>query len=174
MESEIYDPIRYDQWIEDALRDVIRKTLAYTAEHGLSGDHHFYITFRTVSDQVRIPAHMLRQHPEEMTIVLQHQFGNLDVSDNHFSVSLRFSGKMENLFIPFCEVTGFSDPSVNFGLQLKSVELSDSDLEELNLPNNTADKEQDMSPPSVADNNDDKAASRKTGEVVALDAFRKK
>ncbi len=174
MDTETNDPIRYDQWIEDALRDVIRKTLAYTAKHGLSGDHNFYITFQTQSDKVRIPAYMLRQHPEEMTIVLQHQFTNLNVNDDHFSVNLRFSGKMETLSIPFSEVTGFSDPSVNFGLQLKTVELNDTDLEELKLPHDMVDKDQEFSDPDGADNTDNSTPSRKTGEVVTLDAFRKK
>ena len=185
MEMDENDPIQYDQWIEDALRNVIRDALTYTANNGLVGDHHFYITFRTNSEAVSIPAHMLAQHPEETTIVLQHQFTDLNVSDDGFSVSLRFSGKPEQLSIPFSEITGFSDPSVNFGLQLKTMELSDDELDELEFPIESLDSNQDLTSSGTAANLADAGINKsakssenevpiKTGEVIALDAFRKK
>ena len=180
MQIDENDPIRYDQWIEDALRSVIRKALTYTAENGLVGDHHFYITFRTNSDLVSIPPHMLTQHPEEMTIVLQHQFNNLQVNDDGFSVTLRFNGRAENLSIPFSELTGFSDPSVNFGLQLKTTEMNEADIEDLEFPVEPPDKDQEFAEPygeqSSAGTSEDSNAPEeiKTGEVIALDAFRKK
>jgi hypothetical protein len=154
--------------------------LAHTAENGLIGDHHFYITFRTESDLVNIPPHMRAQHPKEMTIVLQHQFNNLDVSDDHFSVTLRFGGKAEFLSVPFSEITGFSDPSVNFGLQLKMTDMSENEIEDLEFPFEPPDKDQEFSNPDSdkgpADGSQDPEDKDgpKTGEVIALDAFRKK
>ncbi len=183
METDTNDPIRYDQWIEDALRSVIRKALIFTSENGLVGEHHFYITFRTNTDLVTMPPHMLAQHPEEMTIVLQHQFTDLDVTEEGFSVSLRFSGKPEFLSVPFSEVTGFSDPSVNFGLQLKTMEMSEDEIEDLEFPMELPDKNQDLSDEIPATFPGDSATKakkdnggepQKSGEVIALDAFRKK
>ena len=119
---------------------------------------------------------MLAQHPEEMTIVLQHQFNNLQVTDEGFSVTLRFSGRAENLSIPFSELTGFSDPSVNFGLQLKTTEMTEADIEDLDFPVEPPDKDQEFSIPGEeqASDTSDTSVETKTGEVIALDAFRKK
>ena len=186
------DPIRYDRWIEDALRSVISQALSYTAENGLVGDHHFYITFRTNTDVVTMPDFLKAQHPEEMTIVIQHQYEGLAVQDDGFFTTLRFNGKPERLYIPFSEITGFTDPSVNFGLQLKTAEMEEDDLEDMeDFPFEPAAVEQDFEPtepttlvsgtntgPNTgkgtprAETNDD--GEPKTGEVIALDAFRKK
>jgi hypothetical protein len=113
------DPLRYDLWIEDAFRSVVRRALNHTATHGLPGDHHFYITFRTQAPGVRVPSYLKAQHPLEMTIVLQHKFDDLAITDDGFSVTLSFKNKRENLYIPFAAVASFSDPSVSFGLQFK-------------------------------------------------------
>ncbi len=173
MDIDDNDPIRYDRWIEDALRSVIHKALSYVAEHGLTGDHHFYITFRTDTDAVTMPDHMRVQHPAEMTIVLQHQYEELLVGDNEFSVTLRFNGKPERLNVPFDEVTGFTDPSVNFGLQLKNTDFDDDeDIDDFDYPFESAAEEQGNAAPGSTDSEDDAVA--KTGEVIALDAFRKK
>ena len=112
------EALRYDLWIEEALRQVIHRALELTAAEGLRGDHHFYITFRTGNPGVVVPPYLRAQHPDEMTIVLQHQFESLTVDSEMFSVVLRFNGKPEKLEIPLEAVTSFADPSVNFGLQL--------------------------------------------------------
>ena len=109
--------LRYDALVEDALRGVVREALSYAAERGLPGDHHFFITFRTGHPGVDIPRALRDRHPNEMTVVLQHQFWGLDVGEEGFSVTLSFSDVPERLKIPFAAVTAFSDPSVQFGLQ---------------------------------------------------------
>ncbi len=106
------DGLRYDALVEDALRDVLRRALAYVAERGLPGDHHFYITFRTGHPGVDIPEHLRTRFPNEMTIVLQHQFWGLDVGEDAVGVTLTFSDVPERLTIPFAAVTSFADPSV--------------------------------------------------------------
>ena len=170
--------LRYDLWIEEALRQVIHRALTLAATEGLPGEHHFYVTFRTGGPGVSIPPYLKTQHPDEMTIVLQHQFDNLDIDDDGFSVSLRFNGKPELLQIPFEAVTSFADPSVNFGLQLKTVDMDDDEFEELsNDPVNSIEdltSNQDDSASNESGNDDDVADKPKTGEVIALDAFRKK
>lgn len=181
MESNENDPIRYDRWIEDALRSVIGQALSHTAKHGLAGEHHFYITFRTDTGLVSMPDFLKAQHPEEMTIVLQHQYEDLLVEDDSFFVTLRFNGKPERLHVPFTEITGFTDPSVNFGLQLKTAELDEDDLDDLEaFPFEPAAAEQDFGPGTGgADKrgdplSDDPEKNPGTGEVIALDIFRKK
>ena len=111
------DHIRYDLLTQDALRDVIRRVLADAAIKGLPGDHHFFITFNTRAEGVRVSARLRSSYPEDMTIVLQHQFWDLAVDDDHFEVGLAFNGIPERLHIPLKAVKGFFDPSVQFGLQ---------------------------------------------------------
>ena len=173
------DFFRYDLWIEEALRQVILRALQKTEIEGLPGDHHFYVTFRTNVPGVEIPPSLRAQHPHEMTIVLQHQFEDLTVDEEGFSVMLRFNGKPERLKIPFETVTSFADPSVNFGLQLKTVDLDDNNFDEFNItPANTLGG---LSKAGVAELEDAENAFEgnsnskpKTGEVITLDAFRKK
>ncbi|PCI38465.1 MAG: hypothetical protein COB46_11240 [Rhodospirillaceae bacterium] len=176
------DTIRYDIWVEEALRSVIKKALTHVVDHGLSGDHHFYVSFTTQDNGVDIPGHIRAQHPIEMTIVLQHQFDDLTVEDDFFSVSLSFGGKKENLVIPYTSVISFADPSVNFALQLKMMSVDDEDeldgeimditdfseaeLETFQIPLPDAD--------TVANKSENEDGDKKTGEVIALDAFRKK
>src|SRR5512144_756263 len=119
----------YDRWLEDALRGVIRRALAHTAEHGLPGAHHFYITFATEAEGVELPAALRAKYPEEMTVVLQHQFWDLAVQEDFVSVTLRFHGRPSRLVIPLLAITAFGDPSVNFGLRLKTVSAEDEDAE---------------------------------------------
>jgi uncharacterized protein len=113
------DLIRFDLLVQDALRAVMRKVLADAAREGLPGDHHFFITFKTRAPGVRLSNRMREQYPKEMTIVLQHQFWDLTVGDQAFEVGLSFHGKSETLLIPFEAVTGFFDPSVEFGLKFE-------------------------------------------------------
>jgi hypothetical protein len=111
------DHIRYDLLTQDALRGVIRTVLSDAAVKGLPGDHHFFITFDTRADGVRMSARLKASYPDEMTIVLQHQFWDLAVGDDDFEVGLAFNGIPERLHIPLKAVKAFLDPSVQFGLQ---------------------------------------------------------
>lgn len=120
------DLIRYDVLVQDALRGVVRKVLANVARDGLPGEHHFYITFRTHARGVRLSTRMRERYPDEMTIILQHQFWNLSVTDHAFEVGLSFQNAPELLLIPFEAVTRFSDPSVEFDLKF---ELEDETAE---------------------------------------------
>ena len=151
------DVLRYDQMVERALRGVVRDALEQTAKHGPLGDHHFYITFRTHQPGVRMAEHIKVRHPDEMTIVLQHQFWDLVVDDDGFSVALSFSGSTEHLRIPFAAITGFADPSAKFGLQFQTIDADELDDE-----------------PAPAHSADNTPKGEESGKVVALDAFRKK
>ena len=111
------DLIRYDLLVQDALRGVVRKVLSDVARDGIPGEHHFYIGFRTHARGVRLSARMRELYPDEMTIVLQHQFWDLSVSGEAFEVGLSFQNIPEMLLIPFDAVTRFADPSVGFELQ---------------------------------------------------------
>jgi uncharacterized protein len=111
------DHIRYDLLMQDALRGVLRVVLTDAAVKGLPGEHHFYVTFDTRADGVRLSARLKANYPEEMTIVLQHQFRDLTVGEDGFDVGLAFNGIPERLHIPFRSIKAFMDPSVQFGLQ---------------------------------------------------------
>jgi len=113
------DFIRYDLLVQDALRSVVRKVLTDAARSGLPGEHHFNISFKTQAPGVNIPAQMRQRYPDEMAIILQHEFWDLTVGPETFEVSLNFSRKPERLTIPFDSITGFSDPSVPFGFKLE-------------------------------------------------------
>ena len=116
------DHIRYDLLTQQALRAVVRRVLADVAKTGsLPGEHHFYVTFDTRAPGVRLSPRLREQYPEEMTIVLQHQFWDLTVTEAHFEVGLSFNGVTEKLHVPLDAVKGFFDPSVQFGLQFETV-----------------------------------------------------
>jgi hypothetical protein len=151
----VKDLLRYDKMVEAALRGVVREALARAAANGLPGAHHFYITFRTRFPGLLLPDELTRQYPDEMTIVLEHQFWELEVSEQSFSVTLSFQNRPERLVIPFEAITAFADPAVKFGLQFQP-----TGAEGEARPDEAA-----ATPAEKAD---------KPGEVVALDAFRKK
>ena len=111
-------PFDYPVLLHAALLGVVREVLGRAAATGLPGDHHFYLTFGTKEPGVGVSARLAKQHPEEMTIVLQHQYWNLSVDDGGFSVTLRFGGKPERLVVPWEALRSFVDPSVGFGLRL--------------------------------------------------------
>ena len=113
------DLIRYDLLVQDALRSVVRKVLADTARNGLVGDHHFNIAFKTQAPGVVAPAAVKQRFPDEMSIILQHEFWDLVVTPDAFEVSLNFSRRPERLTVPFDSITGFTDPSVPFGFKLE-------------------------------------------------------
>ena len=153
------DLLDYPKMVETALRGVMREALARTAREGLPGDHHFYVTFRTRAPGVAIPSYLLGKFPDEMTIVLQHQFRALEVGEDAFSVNLSFQSRSERLRIPFAAVTTFADPSVNFGLQFEVPAAEPAEVTALPAQ---------LSPPEPAE------PARPAAEVVTLDKFRKR
>jgi len=116
------DLIRYDLLVQDALRGVVRKVLTDAARDGLAGEHHFYVSFRTEAPGVRMSQRLREKYPQDMTIVLQHQFWDLSVNEHTFEVGLSFSGVPERLLVPFDALSGFFDPSVQFGLKFDLTE----------------------------------------------------
>ncbi|MBU6398337.1 MAG: hypothetical protein KGL20_00480 [Rhodospirillales bacterium] len=149
----------YDEWTQDALRQVVVSALRHVAAEGLPGGHHFYISFKTAYPGVVIPERLKAQYPDEMTIVLQHQFHGLSVENETLSVGLSFSGIPTTLVIPLAAITSFADPEVRFGLQFH-----------VDVPE----------PVKVADipepQGDDVPARASDGpaDVVSLDAFRRR
>lgn len=113
------DLIRYDLMVQEALRNVVRKVMQDAAKDGLRGDHHFFITFRTKAAGIRLSDRMKARYPDEMTIILQHQFWDLAVTDSFFEVGLSFGGVPERLLIPFEALSAFSDPAAEFGLKFE-------------------------------------------------------
>jgi hypothetical protein len=167
METDLAeDLIGYDQLTQDAMRDVVRAALKRaTGPRGLPGRHHFYITFRTSAPGVILPEHLFGRYPQEMTIVLEHQFWDLEVKQEQFRVILKFAGQPHPIVIPFAALTRFYDPSVRFGLQFEQAgEKLESDA--VATPAPIAQDEIEDSP--IA------AAAAGNSAVVSLDAFRKK
>jgi hypothetical protein len=166
------DHIRYDILAQDALRGVIRKVLSEVAATGsLPGDHHFFITFLTQAPGVRISQHLKSKYPEQMTIVVQHQFWELKVYDGYFEIGLSFSDKPEKLTVPFASVRGFYDPAVNFEL-----EFDVAPVEEGAGADVTAYPEAQTAEVQVVsvENAGEDAKPAGNGSVVSLDSFRKK
>jgi hypothetical protein len=125
------DIIRYDLLVQDAMRGVMRKVLGGVAESGyLPGDHHFTISFRTDAPGVTISRRLAEQWPRELTIILQHQYSNLEVDDDGFGVTLSFRSIPEHLYVPFAAVTGFFDPAVEFGLRFEEAEDVEEETED--------------------------------------------
>jgi len=120
------DLIRYDLLVQDALRGVVRKVLTDAAREGLMGEHHFYVSFRTEAPGVRMSQALREKYPQDMTIVLQHQFWDLNVTEHAFEVGLSFSGVPERLLVPFDALSGFFDPSVQFGLKFDLSEAGEA------------------------------------------------
>ena len=163
------DHIRYDVLARDALRGVLRRVLTDAAEHGLPGEHHFFITFLSTADGVKLSPRLLAQYPEEMTIILQHQFWDLVVTEDRFEVGLSFGGIPERLVVPFAAIKSFLDPSVQFGLQFEPSETA------AELPTVPAPSALPVPVPEpAAESNDEPAKTSEGAEVVRLDRFRKK
>ncbi|HEX3501974.1 MAG TPA: ClpXP protease specificity-enhancing factor SspB, partial [Xanthobacteraceae bacterium] len=118
------DHIRYDLLAQNALRGVVRTVLADVAKKGLPGEHHFKITFNTTAPGVRLSDRMRAQYPEAMTIILQHQFWDMQVDETGFEVGLSFGGVPERLGVPFEAVTAFFDPAVQFGFQFETLDAA--------------------------------------------------
>jgi uncharacterized protein len=169
------DHIRYDVLARDALRSVLRRVLTDAAEHGLPGEHHFFITFLSTAEGVKLSPRLLAQYPEEMTVILQHQFWDLVVTDDRFEVGLSFGGIPERLVVPFNSIKSFFDPSVQFGLQFEPADAAEA-AAATNLPAVPAATSSALAVPAVvAEKPDDEPAKPSEGaEVVRLDRFRKK
>jgi uncharacterized protein len=170
------DHIRYDVLARDALRGVLRNVLTDVAQHGLPGDHHFFITFVSTADGVRLSPRLLAQYPEEMTVILQHQFWDLVVTEDRFEVGLSFGGIPERLVVSFSAIKSFFDPSVKFGLQFEA----EDDAEEspvatapaTSVPASPAPTA--ASEPATAGGDEPVKSGEGGAEVVRLDRFRKK
>ena len=154
----------YDFLVEESLKNVVKKVLKITSETGLIGNSHFFITFNGDDPKVIVPPELKNADNSEIKIIIQHQFWDLKTSEDHFEVTLSFSGEKKNISVPFRAITSFTDPSVGFGLQFKI---------EDNLQNTSLGKieNSDANKPKIA-NLDDK--NLKSGEIVSLDEFRDK
>ena len=173
-------PLQYEQMVENAMRAVVRDALLEVAEYGLPGDHHFFINFKTDAPDVEMPAHLRAQHPNDIAIVIQHQFWNLLVDEVGFSIDLAFGGKREHLYVPFASLISFVDPSVEFGLQFArepAASLAPPDQDPM-LP-----APEDPETADNADQDADQDAAQDAApatdpdggkNVVSLDQFRKK
>ena len=187
--------LNYELLVEDALRSVVRTSLGIVEKVGLPGETHFYISFSTTYPGVEISDELRAKHPENMTIVLQHQFGDLSVGNDEFCITLFFAGKPSPMVIPFQSITSFNDPSVGFGLQFGTGdENGDEDEQPMedSGPNIVLDKNLDPDKPhgkkqgASADDAPTRLKKRdaRTGpmtdngdtsaDVVSLDTFRKK
>ncbi|HPF45410.1 MAG: hypothetical protein KDF58_07150 [Alphaproteobacteria bacterium] len=155
--------IKYDEMVQAALIGVVRDILKDTAANGLPGEHHFYITFQTTHPNVKIPKYLKERYEEDMTIVLQNQFWDLSIDDDHFEISLSFNRNKEHLSIPFDSLLGFFDPSVDFGLHFNTDVDAKADLPEKDNNDQKIEiVEEKIEIPAEKDN------------IVTLDAFRKK
>ncbi len=176
------DLIRYDLLVQDALRSVVRRVLADTARTGLPGDHHFNIAFKTQAPGVVAPPTLKARFPDEMSIILQHEFWDLVVTQEAFEVSLNFSRKPERLTVPFDAITGFTDPSVPFGFKLEPRVAPDAP--EVQAPSAPEIRPKTAATPArskAAETARTPAAAPETepdaegaAKVVSIDAFRKK
>lgn len=155
------DQINYSELIDGAMRGVVRDVLRFVEKNGLPGTHHFYISFRTDAPGVRVSDALRARYPQEMTIVLQHQFWDFQVEEEQFQVTLSFGGVPEKLLIAFSALTAFADPSIKFGLQFQNVAAEDEPGGGSPMPPLPKDSAQDENPAQAA-------------EIFSLDAFRKK
>ena len=161
-DSEGFD---YDFLVEESLKNVVKKVLKITSETGLIGNSHFFITFNGDDPKVIVPTELKNTDNSEIKIIIQHQFWDLKTSEDHFEVTLSFSGEKKNISVPFKAITSFTDPSVGFGLQFK---IEDNLLKDTNLKISES-LDIDKSKLSNSENTD-----MKSGEIVSLDEFRDK
>ncbi len=179
--------------VESALRGVVREAIASAVADGLPGGHHFYITFKTDAAGVEIGDYLRDKYPNEMTIVIEHQFWDLTVSEKTFAVTLSFNNRPERLTVPFTAITAFADPSVKFGLQFQETTPSEAPAgaagephpapAEPQLPAQVPRSAKERASPRLVEDKPaadakksgaGKSIAKKPGEVVTLDTFRKK
>ncbi len=163
------ESLDYTALVDEAMRDVVRKALQHAEAQGLDNDHHFYISFKTSHPGVELSSELQEQYPEEMTIVLQHQYWDLDVLPYQFSVMLSFNNVPEKLVVPYEALTAFADPGVRFGLQFHNKPSTHEDSGEL-LSEDTQVTSFEHTSSIVPDNAEDE---RNEEKVISLDAFRK-
>ena len=154
----------YDFLVEESLKNVVKKVLKITSETGLIGESHFFITFNGNDPSVIVPPELKNTDNSEIKIIIQHQFWDLITSDDHFEVTLSFSGEKKNISVPFKAITSFTDPSVGFGLQFKI----EDNFKDANLSINES---PDLKKPKASTL---KNKNHKSGEIVSLDEFRDK
>lgn len=165
------DYLQYERLVEEALRDVMRKALAHVAKDGLQENHYFHITFRTDHPGVDIPEYLRRQYPDEMPIVLQNAFWDLEADETTFSVSLSFNRVQQRLTVPFEAITIFQDPPANFRLQFQIGEdeaESAEPTERATGESNATESDSETAQPEDGGKGDE------SGKVVPIDAFRNK
>ena len=150
------DNIDYPAILQDALRDAVRQVLEQVAEHGLPGEHHFFIGFHTGFPGVQVPRFLRDQYPEELTIILQHQFWELEVTPDDFSVVLLFGGQRQRLVVPFAALTAFADPSADFGLRFE------------------ASAQEEASPEPAAEAAEPSPGPERSGDVIRFDPSRRR
>ena len=148
--------IDYGNLMHSAMRGLIKTVLQDVAEHGLPGNHHFFITFDTGHPEAKLADWLIDRYPGEMTVVMQHWFDNLEITDEGFGVTLNFGDAPETLYIPYDAIKTFVDPSVEFGLRFETAEDDDDDLEPLEIVDEAAPQE-----------------TQSDADVVSLDSFRK-
>lgn len=153
--------IDYGNLMHRAMRGLIRQVLTDVAEHGLPGDHHFFITFDTRCEGVALAQWLIDRYPAEMTIVIQHWFDNLDVTEDGFSVTLNFGDQPEPLTIPYEAIRTFVDPSVEFGLRFETTDVDPDDDDD------------DDGAPIAEDVEEPEDKTKHDAEIVSLDSFRK-
>ena len=155
----------YDNLVEESLKNVVKKVLKITAETGLVGNSHFFISFNGNDDDVIAPDELKSTDSSEIKIIIQHQFWDLKATDEHFEVTLSFNGKKKNIYVPYKAITSFTDPSVGFGLQFKVEEPKKISVEEKKDDKNILDnKENDLT----------KKNKSESGEIISLNEFRDK
>lgn len=173
------DRFHYDALVDDALRGVVRRVLVQVAEKGLPGSHHFYISFRSTDPGVELPEYLRAKYPEEMTIVLQHQYWDLILNDDFFEVTVSFNKQQERIKVPFMALSAFVDPSVRFGLQFDrkdkagagdKPDIAAATPTPLPAPEPRAKSDDAAAAPADAEVKPEDAASK----IVKLDSFRKK
>jgi hypothetical protein len=186
------DGLRYDKMVERALRGVVREAIASAVADGLPGAHHFYITFKTGAPGVVVAEQLRSKYPDEMTIVIEHQFWELTVTPDAFAVTLSFNNRPERLTIPFAAITAFADPSVKFGLQFQETPSEASPqlgapaggepalrlAEASDAAESPRGRKERPAPKLVTEKPEgegkQEGGAKKPGEVVTLDTFRKK
>jgi hypothetical protein len=151
------DKIDYPAILQDALRDAVRRVLEQVAEHGLPGEHHLYVGFRTSFPGVEVPRVLRDQYPEEVTIILQHQFWGLEVTPEWFSVLLSFGGSRQRVTVPFAALTAFADPSADFGLRFDA------------SPDGAPEESEEPEPEEPSE-----PGPRRSGEVIRFDPTRRR
>ena len=155
----------YDIFVEDALKNVVKKLLKITSEDGLVGNSHFFISFNGDFPEVVVPSELKNDDNSEIKIIIQHQFWDLISAENHFEITLSFNGKKKKISVPYDSITSFTDPSVGFGLQFKGVKHKNN----LSLENN-----EEIIEVSEEDSILKNEMKTLSGEIVSLDEFRDK